>query len=225
MTDQPSSVPVRSAAESKDALTAVFADLIAIVRHGFAQWEELGGVDEDPARQNKRALRNPLSARSRASWIYDHIAHEARRRLAGRSEVKLTASRGFLLVFVGSSFVLRFKKLDSKGLSRNYQTHAQKLFSCQLEMFGLGEETRLTLGYQLDELGRAIKDIRVVCPVGPHRTAWQYSLLAEAGDASGGAPAVPQAPITPMRPPAETTIVADPTKIKRDASGSVEAGA
>jgi hypothetical protein len=225
MNQRPARVPIRSASQSKAALAPLLAELIASVKHGFGQWKRLGHIDHEHAVADESPLRSPLSSRTRASWVYDHIVQEARRRLGGRPGVTLSTSRGFLLVLVGDAFSVRFKKLDAKGLARNYQTRAQTQFSFQLEMFGLGQETRITCGYQLDQLATEIADILIACPDGPYSNAWQYSALEELGGMSAPEPANEPAPIVPLAPAGETTIEVDPSKVQREGADSKEAGA
>jgi hypothetical protein len=194
-------IPIRSEAEAKLHLRPHLDDLIASIRHGFAEWERIGTTE--------RAFRAALGPRTRANVIYEHIAQEARRRFEGRQGVVLTNKHGFLTINIGSDFILRFKKLDAYGQSRNVQTKQQKLFSLQMQMFGLGDETRITAGYQLNALATEITDIKVVCPDG-RRNAWGFSALEELeGEARPDS-----APITPISPVGDTVLETNPEKAK-----------
>jgi hypothetical protein len=202
--------PIRAEAQARAILGPHLAKLIAAIRHGFEQWDRLAAIDMDPANAGRAPLRAPLDARARASFIYRHTVAEARRLLHGIPGVLLADNRNFLTVHFGDEFIVRFKKLDRRGRSRNFPTQTQKLFALQAQMFGLGTATRTTVGYQLDELEKSIHDIRVVCPNG-NQTAWNWSALEAVGAAAPAA----TTPIVPIAPVGETTIVVDPSKARR----------
>ncbi|MFY9642724.1 MAG: hypothetical protein WCD20_15565 [Rhodomicrobium sp.] len=96
-----------------------------------------------------------LSARAQATCTYDHMLAEADRRFIGRSGVRTLDIRGLKLwMFEESNVVVRFKKMDEDGRSRNYPTKQAKDFDAQKELPGLpSPPVRLTAGYWLDQTG------------------------------------------------------------------------
>lgn len=96
-----------------------------------------------------------LSARAQATCTYDHMLAEADRRFMGRKGVKTLDIRGLKLwLFEGPNMVVRFKKMDEDGRSRNYPTKQAKDFDAQKELPGLpSPPVRLTAGYLLDPTG------------------------------------------------------------------------
>lgn len=195
-------IPIRTEAEARRLLGPYFSDLVAINEHGFREWERLGGLD--------RTLRASLSPRARANFIYDHMVAEARRRLGGKPGVVLCDNRGFLTIHIGSEFVIRLKKLDARGKSRNVPTRQQWLWSRQRHMFGLGQETRVTAGYQLNALATGILDIKLVCPNGGGN-AWGFSVLKEGDNGTQTSSIVP----LPTAPPSETVLKVNPARARR----------
>ena len=76
----------------------------------------------------------------------------ADRRFVGRQGVRPIEIRGLKLwLFEQANVVIRFKKMDEDGRSRNYQTKQAKNFDTQREIQGLPPKpVRLTAGYLLD---------------------------------------------------------------------------
>ena len=114
-----------------------------------------------------------LSARARASLIYDRAVHHAKRLFAEIPEVACVQRRGFLTALIGEKVEIRFKKLDKNRKSRNIPTQFQTLYGLQYPLFGEKDTaTRLTAGYQLDTLQTCITATMIVCQVGKEVLYW-----------------------------------------------------
>ena len=79
----------------------------------------------------------------------------ADKRLINRDGVRPLDISGLKLwLFEHANIVVRFKKMDEDGRSRNYPTKQAKAFDAQLELPGLPPKPlRLTVGYLLDKTG------------------------------------------------------------------------
>jgi len=96
-------------------------------------------------------------ARAAAACTYAHMASEAERRLIGKPNVALLdpLPLGGLKVWrVGDLAVIRFKKHDEDGQSRNYPTKQAKDYDKGLSLPGLPPPAmRLSVGYLIDATG------------------------------------------------------------------------
>ena len=158
-------------AEAKGLLAPYVAIIRKAMDEGWNRWEELGN--------GASHLKHPLLARTRANFISDHIAHFIDQRFRGDKHALVTKDRGFLLLNIRGKLLIRFKKLDKNGRSRNILTKQQRLFAFQRPLPGLEDETRLTAGYRLDELQIGIQDVLITCPVGKEMR-WMYTIEAPA---------------------------------------------
>jgi hypothetical protein len=155
---------------ANEVLGPFFPKLRSCIERGFQAWQELGRTNPD--------LRVPLKPRTRANFIYDHICSAAFAEFANAKGVRLTTNRGFLEIIVNREFVIRFKKLDHKGLSRNILTASQfKWFNGQETLFDMSVDTqRLIAGYVLDLLGIELQQVLVTCPNGVSSIEWKIAL-------------------------------------------------
>jgi hypothetical protein len=185
---------------AKSILNPHLDSFLTIIKEAWGSWEELG--------EKAPELRAPLSARCRASFIYDHIAYRARSRFDGIQGVRLEERRGFLLLHIDNKVTIRFKKLDAKNRTRNVPTQQQIRFSLQLEMEGLPKSTRLVAGYKLNDVQTAIQQIAVTCPVG-NNLQWFF----EIPDAD--APSNIEFLTPPPPAPVPATVVAKNVKVSK----------
>lgn len=100
----------------------------------------------------------------------------ARAAFTGRQGVRIGDRRGFLELLIGR-YVLRFKKLDRKGLSRNVLTDQQReWFNVQLSLPGMPPEAvRLIAGYQLDVFQSKINAVLLTRPK-LRAVEWKFSI-------------------------------------------------
>lgn len=134
-------------------------DLDAICRHAFKTYRAY-----DPA------VLVEHDARAAAANIYSHMSSEAERRFLDHPKVKPIDPRplGGLKVWrVSDVAVIRFKKQDEDGRSRNYPTKQAKDYDRGATLPGLPPPAvRLSVGYWLDPTGTEIIRTQVARPLG-----------------------------------------------------------
>lgn len=151
-------MPQRSMAEVFEALgDELLDDFDAITREAHATY-----------RAYAPAVLIEHDARAQATCTYSHMAAGADKRFMDRGGVRLIELRGLKLwLFDRASIVIRFKKMDEDGRSRNYPTKQAKDFDAQLELPGLPPKPlRLTVGYLLDKTGTEFVRTQVARPDG-----------------------------------------------------------
>lgn len=142
-------MPDRSMIETLDSLGETLLDeLDDIVRAADARYRTYR--TEDLIEHDVRA---------QAACTYCHMLADADRRFDGRPRVRPLDIRGLKLwLFEDSNAVIRLKKMDEDGRSRNYPTRQAKDFDGQKELPGLPmPPVRLTAGYLLDATGTFVR--------------------------------------------------------------------
>lgn len=116
--------------------------------------------------------------RAQAACTYAHMVAAADRRFLNCDGVISKEIRGLKVwIFQDADAVLRFKKMDEDGKSRNYPTKQAKNFDAQLELRGLpAKAVHLTAGYLLDETGAEIVRSQVARPDG-RQVAWCGAII------------------------------------------------
>jgi hypothetical protein len=111
-----------------------------------------------------------LDVRAQAACTYAHMLAEGDRRFVGRAGVRPLDIRGLKVWhFEGSDVVIRFKKMDEDGRTRNYPTKQAEAFDRQMELPGLPvPPIRLTAGYLLDVTGTVFVRSQIAMPSGKH---------------------------------------------------------
>lgn len=113
---------------------------------------------------------NPLhlvehSPRAQAACIYDHMVAEATRLFDGNPKVRPLELNGLLLWAFEDHTLVRFKKMDEDGRSRNYPTRQAIAFDRQYRLEGVPPEpSRITVGYLLDETKVELVRVQVARP-------------------------------------------------------------
>lgn len=148
----------RSMEDLMDAISFLLEDLDQICRYGFTTYRSYPPkvlVEHDP--------------RAAAACIYSHMAAEAERRLTGHARVKALDERklgGLKVWLVEDIAVLRFKKHDEDGQSRNYPTKQAQDYDGGEPLPGLPPPAaRLSVGYLLDPTGTEFKRTQVARPL------------------------------------------------------------
>jgi hypothetical protein len=161
-------MPTRSLDETMTALGAVLDDFDQIARTAHSKYRAY-----DPA------VLLELDARAQAACTYSHMSAEAARRFSGRDGVRELDIRGLRLwLFEGANAVVRLKKMDEDGLTRNYPTEQARYFDRGYELRGLPmPPVRLTAGYLLDETGTQFIRTQVARPIGKTRTLWCAAII------------------------------------------------
>ena len=119
-----------------------------------------------------------LDVRAQAACTYSHMLAEGDRRFLGRPRVRTIDLRGLKLWhFEDADVVIRLKKMDEDGRSRNYPTKQAKAFDRQLELPGLpSPPVRLTAGYLLDATGTQLVRAQIAMPSG-RDTLWCAAIV------------------------------------------------
>jgi hypothetical protein len=117
--------------------------------------------------------------RAQATCTYTHMVAAADRLFVDRAGVRHLEIRNLKLwLFEHAGIVVRFKKMDEDGKSRNYPTKQAKAFDAQLELPGLPPRPlRLTVGYLLDPTGTEFVRSQVARPDG-RDTLWCGAIVA-----------------------------------------------
>lgn len=174
------------------ALAPFTASLRECIVYGYSKWQEFGERAGD--------LRAPLDGRARACFINRHIVARVAAAFADNHAVRVVDSRGFVeLVLLKARLIIRFKKLDKNGVSRNILTAAQRSwFEKQAKLPQmLPDATRLIAGYVLDEITANLSRVLVTLPDGPSAVMWKLELPETGGATVIEIPRRPQEPKTP----------------------------
>jgi len=157
--------------QAEAELAPYMATLRKCIQSGWENWVEFGRVAP--------ALKAPVSTRGRANLISDWVCNTVRHEFARLRGVRIIEARGFPELIIKERYVIRFKKLDRKGRSRNILTKQQRdWFNGQLSFPGMSPEdvSRLVAGYILDLLGTEMERVLVTCPIGASGVAWSINL-------------------------------------------------
>jgi hypothetical protein len=121
-----------------------------------------------------------LDSRAQAACTYSHMLAEAYRRFDGRSGVRALDIRNLKVWhFEQADVVIRLKKMDEDGRSRNYPTKQAKAFDGQMELPGLpSPPIRLTAGYLLDATGTELIRSQISLPLG-REIEWCVAVVPE----------------------------------------------
>lgn len=128
------------------------------------------------------------SKRTAANCIYDHMIMECERRFYDRDDVKLLDIRGLKVWLIGKNqhTVIRWKKMDEDGRSRNYQTKQAEDFDRMEQLPGLpAVPSRVTVGYLLDPAGTSVQRVQVARPNG-RRVDWCAAIIPKEARKPGG---------------------------------------
>lgn len=127
-----------------------------------------------------------LDARAQAACTYSHMLAEADRRFVGRSGVRTFDLKGLKLwLFEEADVIIRLKKMDEDGRTRNYPTKQAKDFDRQMDLPGLpSPPLRLAVGYLLDAAGGFVRS-QIAMPHGQKRTEWCIAVVPEAERVAG----------------------------------------
>jgi hypothetical protein len=162
-------MPHRTMEQTLESLGDVALDELAeIVRAGHARYQGYPAADL-----------LELDVRAQAACTYCHMHAEADRRLLGRADIRPIEYRGLKLwQYESANVVIRLKKMDEDGKSRNYPTKQAKAFDAQRELPGLPlPPIRLTVGYWLDATGQIIRRVQIARPDGRRAPSWCAAII------------------------------------------------
>jgi hypothetical protein len=156
-------MPNRTLEQVMTALGEALDELDQIARSAHALYRSYPAnvlVDHDP--------------RAQATCTYAHMSAEAARRFTGRDSIRELDIRGLKLwLFKDANTVIRLKKMDEDGLTKNYPTEQAKDFDKGNDLPGLPmPPMRLTAGYLLDATSTVFVRTQVARPVGRKKTLW-----------------------------------------------------
>jgi hypothetical protein len=150
-------------AETLDSLGTFPDDFDQITRAAHARYQAY-----------EAQVKLELDARAQAACTYCHMVAEADRRFLDRVGMRLLDLSGLRLWLIEeANVVVRFKKMDEDGLTRNYPTKQARDFDRGFDLPGLPlPPVRLTAGYLLDATGTTFVRTQIARPMGQRRTMW-----------------------------------------------------
>lgn len=161
-------MPIRSLNEIMDDLGQLLEEFDQIARSAHARY-----------RSYEPEILLDHDARAQAACTYAHMSAEAAKRFSGEDGVREIDIRGLKLwFFEKANAVVRLKKMDEDGLTRNYPTEQAKDFDRGKELPGLPmPPVRLTAGYLLDRTSTDFVRTQVARPVARKRTLWCAAIV------------------------------------------------
>lgn len=195
-------VDLVSEEEAELILKPYLVKIAKIVQTGWGTWGKLQAAYPNVAAEQGR--------RTRASWVSDAMAAEARRQFDHDPNVHISNQRGFLTLTFATKIVLRFKKFSgSKLRTTGLDTRQRKMFEQQQLVLDGMQISSVVAGYLLDALEQGIARAAIVCPLSG-QNEWVIDLELP------GERLAPIVPVGPVGPQAQTlgvvvesTIVAD----------------
>jgi hypothetical protein len=161
-------MPNRTMLDTLDVMgDALLSDLDEIARSANTRYMAYAPAD-----------RVELDVRAQAACTYCHMLADADRRFLDRRDVRPIDIRGLKLwLFSAPNVVVRFKKMDENGQSRNYPTKQAEDFDAQRQLPGLPlPPVRLTAGYLLDKTGTIVLRTQIARPDG-RRVKWCGAII------------------------------------------------
>ncbi|MCC8957862.1 hypothetical protein H8B02_31860 [Bradyrhizobium sp. Pear77] len=156
--------------ETLDAIgEAALDEFSEIVRTGHTRY-----MTYDPANLIE------LDVRAQSACTYCHMHAEADRRLIDRDGIKRLEVRGGLKLWLleEANVVIRLKKMDEDGRTRNYPTKQARDYDAQRELPELPlPPVRLTAGYWLDATGQIINRVQIARPNGKLAPTWCAAII------------------------------------------------
>jgi hypothetical protein len=161
-------MPTRTIVETMDALDP-FLD----------EFDQIARAAHDRYRAYRPEDLIELDPRAQAVCTYCHMVADADRRLLGRPKIRPFEIRGLKLwLFEEASAVVRWKKMDEDGNTRNYPTQQAVDFDAGRELPGLPmPPVRLTVGYLLDATGMDFIRTQIARPTSTKRTRWCAAIV------------------------------------------------
>ena len=119
-----------------------------------------------------------LDSRAQAACIYAHMVAEADRRFLNKSAIVSKEINGLKVWLIDDKAVLRLKKMDEDGQSRNYPTKQAMDYDKGLDLPGLPPEAaRVSAGYLLNPTQTEIVRVQIARPQGVKRVLWNVVIV------------------------------------------------
>ena len=123
--------------------------------------------------------------RAAAACTYCHMYEEAIRRWTDRRGIVPRDVRGRKVWIIGDAVVIRLKKTDEDGRSRNYPTKQDKDYDRGVSLPGLPEPAvRLTVGYLLNPTQTEVLRVQVAKPDG-REIEWCAAIIPPSASPTG----------------------------------------
>ncbi len=170
--------------EAEEILSPYRDRLNRCIQHGWDVWKN--------DYQHKHHL---LQARARAAIIFDEIAYCALAEFPAGPGLKVVRTPSTLMLYIGDSLTLRFKKIGKNGRCSNVLTKQQLLFKAQAQLSfpTMLDGTLVSAGYVLDDLQQNLVRKIVVCHL-DNDVLWELSLATVESPVVEFVPPVPSAP-------------------------------
>jgi len=161
-------MPDRSMSDTLDAFGVLLEEFDEITRQAHERYR--GYTPADLVE---------LDSRAQAACTYCHMGAEADRRFIDRSGVRTFDIRGQRLwLFDDVNAVVRLKKMDEDGTTRNYPTKQARDFDRGYDLPGLPmPPVRITAGYLLDKTGSTFVRTQIARPIGQKKTLWCAAVI------------------------------------------------
>lgn len=153
----------------QSALGPYHAKIESVVRGAWMEWVAL-----------QRHLPQPASKRASANMVWDFMVQKAREAFDGDSSVRVIELHQTCHFVFRESVLLRFKKADEQGLSRNYPTQrALSFYEREPDLFDAPIPVEVV--YVLNRLATALSSVQVVAR-NKASILWAYDLQTTTGD-------------------------------------------
>jgi hypothetical protein len=167
-------MPERTMTEIMQDIDHLLDDLDASCRHGLLTYRRYPAeflIEHDP--------------RAAAANTYCHMLAESERCLLGKRGIVPKDIRGLKVFLVEDKAVLRLKRMDEDGRSRNYPTKQARDYDRGVEFPELPPPaTRLTVGYLADATGTTVERVQVAKPMG-REIDWCAAIVPVSGRPAG----------------------------------------
>lgn len=150
------------------------------------------------AYQKDRISKITNSGRVKSNNIWGYMIHYARKAFGQNPKFDFIEHFGTVSIIIDGinhRVLIRLKKADKRGVSRNIQTKLSDAFHDHEQRFIFPEidPDRIEIVYILDNLGIRIEDVRVVARHGK-QPVWEYSIMPKAKIVKPPVPSSTQAP-------------------------------
>lgn len=161
-------MPHRTMAETLDGFGDLLDEFDEIARSAHARYRAYNPADlleHDP--------------RAQAACTYSHMLAASDRMFIGRIGVRPLEIRGLKVwLFEELNAVIRLKKMDEDGRSRNYPTKQAEDYDAQRQLPGLPmPPIRLTVGYLLDPTGANYSRTQIARPAARRSAIWCAAIV------------------------------------------------
>jgi hypothetical protein len=159
----------------REIMQPVFGCLASAQLYGWGDWT--GKVSPD--------VQNRVTAMQRGGTVYDIMVSHAVELLASSApvptDIEVDTKLGFAQFYIANKVVARFRKLRKNGIVswRNLKPQGKRWYANNAMSGVRSWCTRVTVGYILDPIERAIEDVLISCQF-KDMLLWKFSILENA---------------------------------------------